>query len=62
MRSVAIPRLEGELAIFADDDVLPQPDWLVRLSEAARAFPDYSIFEGTIIPDWPATTPEWVRR
>ena len=51
----------GDLIVFTDDDVLPEPDWLARLDEAARARPDHDIFGGTIRPHWPAMPPPaWI--
>ena len=32
--------LEGDLAVFTDDDVVPQEDWLVQLRAAADRQPD----------------------
>lgn len=55
------PRLcAAELVVFADDDILPDPDWLVRLQEAARAQPAADLFGGAIYPVWPASKPDWI--
>jgi L-malate glycosyltransferase len=53
--------LEGDLAVFTDDDVFPHPDWLVRLRAAADAHPEYSVFGGVVQPRWEVTPPHWVR-
>ncbi|HEX6979865.1 MAG TPA: glycosyltransferase [Alphaproteobacteria bacterium] len=58
--NAAIPHIEGELAIFIDDDVIPAEDWLCRMLEAARANPDYDIFGGRIVPLWPRTPEPWI--
>lgn len=42
--------LEGDLVVLADDDIQPEPDWLVRLEEAADGNPDAGIFGGEIVP------------
>jgi glycosyltransferase involved in cell wall biosynthesis len=53
--------LEGDLAVFSDDDSLPAADWLVRLRAAADAHPEYGIFGGRIVPHWDAPTAAWIR-
>lgn len=58
--NMALPALEGDLVVFTDDDVLPAPDWLVRLREAADAHPEATLFGGTVLPDWPAPVPAWL--
>jgi glycosyltransferase involved in cell wall biosynthesis len=52
--------LEGDLAIFTDDDVFPQADWLVRLRAAADSHPQYSMFGGVILPRWESGPPYWL--
>ena len=56
----ALGALAGDLAVITDDDVLPDPDWLVRLREAADRHPTISLFGGTILPEWPAPLPPWL--
>ncbi len=58
--NAAIPHIEGELAIFIDDDIIPAEDWLERMLEAARANPDYDIFGGRIVPLWPRQPDPWI--
>jgi glycosyltransferase involved in cell wall biosynthesis len=57
--------LEGDLAIFADDDGLPEPNWLVEYRRVADGRPEYDAFGGAIRPLWieqPADwIPHWVR-
>jgi glycosyltransferase involved in cell wall biosynthesis len=52
--------LEGDLAVFTDDDVVPARDWLIRMRAAADTQTSFSIFGGTISPRWGAPPPEWV--
>ena len=56
----ALPHLEGDLTVLTDDDVIPDPNWLVRLHEAAAAQPNASVFAGTVIPLWPGKLPAFV--
>src|SRR5687768_1886205 len=58
--NLALPELRGDLAVFTDDDVLPDADWLLRLHAAAAAHPEADLFGGTVLPDWPSPPPEWL--
>jgi glycosyltransferase involved in cell wall biosynthesis len=58
--NAALPAFEGDLAVFTDDDVLPAPDWLIRLREAADAHAEATIFGGSVQPEWPGPVPEWL--
>src|SRR5438128_2249911 len=49
-RNTGVERSTGELVVFVDDDVRPQPDWLQALIEAARAHPHVDVFTGPIRP------------
>ena len=51
--------VEGDLAVFTDDDAFPAPDWLVRLREAVDTQPAYSIFTGPVVPRWESPPPLW---
>ncbi|MES1941142.1 glycosyltransferase [Salinisphaera sp. T5B8] len=59
-RNVAMDRLSGDLVIFTDDDVLPEPDCVRAYIEAARRWPDDVIFGARIEPSFPADTPVWM--
>jgi len=60
--NTGLEHLEGDLAVFTDDDVFPSREWLVRLRESVDAHPDYSIFGGAIVPRWEVPPPAWVER
>ncbi len=53
--------LEGDLAVFSDDDAVPDPDWLVALRRAADAHPEAAVFGGRILPLWSGEPARWVR-
>jgi L-malate glycosyltransferase len=53
--------LEGDLAVFTDDDVFPHPDWLIRLRATADAHPEYSVFGGVVWPRWEVPPQHWVQ-
>jgi len=58
--NAALAHAEGDLAVLTDDDVLPEPDWLVRMREAADDHPEFAIFGGAVRPDFPAPPPPWL--
>jgi L-malate glycosyltransferase len=59
--NAAVAHIEGDLVVLTDDDAIPRPDWLVRMSDAADAQPEYSIFGGVVLPRWEITPPEWIK-
>lgn len=52
--------LEGDLAVFTDDDAFPNVDWLIMLRKAADTELAFSIFGGAIVPRWETPPPPWV--
>jgi glycosyltransferase involved in cell wall biosynthesis len=59
--NTGLKHLEGDLAVFTDDDAFPSPDWVIQLQAAADAHQSYSMFGGVILPRWEETPPYWVR-
>lgn len=55
----ALAEARGELLVFTDDDVTPEPQWLERLVAAARAHPGARVLGGRILPR--GEVPRWVR-
>ena len=55
----AIDHAVGDLVVFTDDDVVPDPDWLCELQDCARAHPECGIFGGPIVPRWPRPPEAW---
>lgn len=59
--NAVLPELaSADLAVFTDDDVLPEPEWLRRLWAAAEQQPAFDAFGGAIRPRWPAPPPPWI--
>lgn len=58
--NAALERARGDLVVLTDDDVLPEPDWLVQMRKAADDHPDFAIFGGAIRPAFPAPLPDWL--
>jgi L-malate glycosyltransferase len=57
----ALGAARGELLVFTDDDVRPEPGWLAALHACADRWPDASVFGGVIRPLYPPETPAWLR-
>jgi GT2 family glycosyltransferase len=56
----AMPKVSGKLVVFTDDDVLPDPNWLMAMRDGAMRWPDHVLFAGRILPEWPSTPPKYV--
>ncbi len=58
-RNVALEACDTPYIAFLDDDAVPDPRWVERLT---RAFLDHrpSVVAGPIRPDWPGPEPEWL--
>lgn len=54
--------VEGDLVVFTDDDVIPEPDWLIKMREAADHNSEFDIIGGVIKAAWPFEPPEWFFR
>ena len=50
--NTGLQHVEGDLVVFTDDDIVPDPDWLVRMRQVADDQPDYDVFGGKIEPIW----------
>jgi len=50
----------GDLVVFTDDDVLPEPDWLRQICSSAARQPSFSIFGGPVVPRWERPPEEWI--
>lgn len=61
-RNAGLKHVVGDLLVLTDDDVVPEPDWLATMRATADSHPDYAMFAGRIVPQWPAVTPEWILR
>lgn len=61
-RNLALAEARGELLVFFDDDVEPEPGWLEAYRGAARAFPAVAYFGGAIVPEFEVEAPAWIAR
>jgi glycosyltransferase involved in cell wall biosynthesis len=58
--NAAIPALTGDLVVLLDDDIVPEPDWLLQHAAVAAAQPGFGVFGGRIEPLWEAEPPRWI--
>ena len=58
-RNRALEVVTGDLVVFTDDDVTPEPGWLAALARATAAHPEIDAFGGKIIPQWPTDETPW---
>lgn len=56
----ALPRLDGDLVAFVDDDHRVDQDYLAAICRAAGSYPEADLFCGRILPDWDGSEPAWV--
>lgn len=59
-RNAAIERLNSDLVMWTDDDVVVDSFWLKSMVEFANAHPDTAFFGGPITADLRPTCPDWV--
>ncbi len=52
--------VEGDLVVLTDDDTLPRPDWLVEMRRAADSHRSFSMFGGTVLPQWEMPPEPWI--
>ena len=58
--NTAFGHVEGDLVIFTDDDIIPEPDWLSGFQRLASEQPSFAVFGGRIKPLWPSEPPPWI--
>lgn len=58
--NAGIVLVEGDLVVFLDDDVLPEPRLLIRYREAADEHLSFGVFGGAVRPAWEVEPPKWV--
>ncbi len=59
--NTAIARARGDLIVFTDDDVIPECSWLCEWRRVADQHPEIDVFGGTIMPEFEAAPPAWLR-
>lgn len=51
--NTAVEIAKGKLLVFTDDDIIADRNWLIEIWEGSKRWPDYSIFGGRILPEFP---------
>jgi glycosyltransferase involved in cell wall biosynthesis len=57
--NTGISRIEGDLILLTDDDMVPCADWLQHFRRAATDQPDYAVFAGAVTARWPSPPDPW---
>jgi hypothetical protein len=55
----ALKHARGDILLFTDDDVVPDPDWLAALHKAASDYPSANVFGGRILVNY-ERIPKWI--
>jgi GT2 family glycosyltransferase len=58
--NTGIAHATGDFVVFADDDILPEPNWLLAWREAADRYPEIGVFGGAIVPVFEVPPPDWL--
>jgi glycosyltransferase involved in cell wall biosynthesis len=57
-----LSQAKGDLIVFADDDVIPDENWLLAYDSEAKEKVDFDVFLGQIRPFWTRKAPKWLQR
>ena len=57
-----VPRLEGDVVVLCDDDILAPAGWLIAHRRLADDTPDYDVFGGCLLPEWEQEPESWLLR
>ncbi len=55
----ALKHASGDILLFSDDDVVPDPAWLVAIHKASLAYPNANVFGGRILVNYDRI-PKWI--
>jgi glycosyltransferase involved in cell wall biosynthesis len=58
--NLALAEIEGDIVIMTDDDVVIDPDWMLRIKSVFDAHPEVDVIGGRIDPLWPTPPAAWV--
>jgi glycosyltransferase involved in cell wall biosynthesis len=57
--NAGLERVTGDLILFTDDDILPPAGWLTEYVAAAADRPEFDLFSGPVLLNWPGEPPAW---
>lgn len=53
--------LLGDLLVFIDDDITPQPGWITEIVAASERWPTIAVFGSRVLVEWPdGAAPAWI--
>lgn len=55
-----LDHVRGELVLLTDDDIIPEPDWLIKVWNCVCKNKEVDLFGGRIIPLWEKMPPSWI--
>lgn len=58
-RNCAIESAAAPVVLFADDDVVFDPQWLAAMARAIHEHPECDFWGGRIVPQWNMPQPDW---
>jgi glycosyltransferase involved in cell wall biosynthesis len=53
-------QVQGELVVFADDDVIATENWLAEMWRASQRWHDAGCFQGRVVNQWDCPVPDWL--
>ena len=56
--NTGLPKAQGELLVFTDDDIIATTNWIQELVKGSANWPDFDLFGGKILPDYPDQKPD----
>lgn len=56
--NTGLPKAKGELLVFTDDDIIADTNWIQELVKGSSNWPDFDLFGGKILPDYPSQKPD----
>jgi glucosyl-dolichyl phosphate glucuronosyltransferase len=59
-RNRAVENASGDYLLWADDDILVEPDWLEAYCRAFARWPDAAVFGGRVEPWFTGASPRWL--
>ena len=60
--NTAVKQSKGAVLVFIDDDILVDRLWLIEIYSSTLRYPDYDVFGGKTLPQFPRGTPEWIKK